>query len=82
MTQYIVPENSLSTEQSDLSELRLPAPQTRTVTQWRVACDGDDGAGLGHPRVWLAISPITGFADCGYCDARFVIDRDHAHGDH
>ncbi|WP_407947066.1 zinc-finger domain-containing protein [Paracoccus liaowanqingii] len=52
------------------------------VTRWRVSCDGDDTAGLGHPRVWLAISPEAGFVDCGYCDKRFVIDRDHAHDDH
>ncbi|MEY4778736.1 MAG: hypothetical protein RLZZ607_49, partial [Pseudomonadota bacterium] len=24
----------------------------------------------------------TGFVECGYCDKRFVIDRDHAHDDH
>ncbi|WVJ74301.1 zinc-finger domain-containing protein [Paracoccus marcusii] len=59
-----------------------PAPVTEVVTRWRVSCDGDDAAGLGHPRVWLAISPDMGFVDCGYCDKRFVIDRDHAHDDH
>ena len=52
------------------------------MAQMKVACDGDDAGGLGHPRVWLAISPETGFVDCGYCDKRFVIDRDHAHDDH
>ena len=82
MTQHIPPENSLSTEQTDLSELRLPPPAIQTVTTWKVACDGDDAGGLGHPRVWLAITPETGFVDCGYCDKRFVIDRDHAHDDH
>ena len=81
MTQYVMPENSLSTEQS-AAELKLPAPDTAIVTSWKIACDGDDAAGLGHPRVWLAISPETGFVDCGYCDKRFVIDRDHASGDH
>ncbi len=81
MTQYDLPENPLSTNQS-AAELRMPAPETQIVTTWKVACDGDDAAGLGHPRVWLAISPETGFVDCGYCDKRFVIDRDHAHGDH
>ena len=30
MTQYVIPENSLSTEQTDLSELKLPAPATLT----------------------------------------------------
>ncbi|MFN3275338.1 MAG: zinc-finger domain-containing protein [Paracoccus sp. (in: a-proteobacteria)] len=37
---------------------------------------------MGHPRVWLAISPEMGFVDCGYCDKRFVIDRAHAGDDH
>jgi len=46
-----------------------------------VACDGGEGA-LGHPRVWLTIPQDTGFVECGYCDERFVIDRDHAHDDH
>lgn len=81
MTHIVTPENSLSTGQ-DPAEMRLPAPETVTVTKWKVACDGDDAIGLGHPRVWLAISPETGFVDCGYCDKRFVIDRDHAHDDH
>ncbi len=57
------------------------APETQIVTTWKVACDGGEGA-LGHPRVWLPIPPTTGFVECGYCDKRFVIDRDHAHDDH
>ena len=81
MTEYVLPENPLSTGQ-ELAELKLPAPEEVVVTKWRVSCDGDDAAGLGHPRVWLAISPDTGFVDCGYCDERFVIDRDHAGDDH
>lgn len=81
MTEYVLPENSLSTNQ-DADHPVMPAPATQVVTSWRIACDGDDGAGMGHPRVWLAISPQTGFVDCGYCDKRFVIDRDHAHDDH
>jgi uncharacterized Zn-finger protein len=56
-------------------------PETQTVTTWKVACDGGDGA-LGHPRVWLTIPADTGFVECGYCDKRYVIDRDHAHDDH
>nr|WP_229582861.1 zinc-finger domain-containing protein [Paracoccus sp. S-4012] len=59
----------------------MPAPVVETVTSWRVACDGDVAGDGGHPRVWLAISPETGFVDCGYCDKRFVIDRAAA-GDH
>lgn len=58
------------------------APATETVTSWKVACDGDDALGLGHPRVWLSIPQETGWVECGYCDKRFVIDRDHAHDDH
>nr|WP_241963466.1 zinc-finger domain-containing protein [Paracoccus suum] len=52
----------------------MPAPRTEVVSQWKVACDGSEALEMGHPRVWLAISPQTGFVDCGYCDKRFVID--------
>lgn len=62
-----------------------PAPETIRVAKSRVACDGT-GAGLvnaalGHPRVWLEIDADPGFADCGYCDRRFILiggvaDRD------
>lgn len=48
------------------------APETETVTQTRVACDGGGGA-LGHPRVWLTIPPEKGWVECGYCDKRFVL---------
>ncbi len=61
--------------------MTLKAPETQTVTSWKVACDGCVG-GLGHPRVWLSIPHDMGFVECGYCDKRFVIDRDHAQGDH
>lgn len=61
--------------------MTLKAPETQTVTSWKVACDGGVG-GLGHPRVWLSIPHDTGFVQCGYCDKRFVIDRDHAQDDH
>jgi uncharacterized Zn-finger protein len=37
---------------------------------------------LGHPRVWLTIPQDTGWVECGYCDKRYEIDRDHAHDDH
>lgn len=70
------------TDSSDAPEMRIPAPETVTVTRSRIACDGDDLAGLGHPRVWLAIPPETGFVDCGYCDKRFVLDAANAHDDH
>ena len=61
--------------------MTLKAPETQAVTSWKVACDGGVG-GLGHPRVWLSIPHDTGFVECGYCDKRFVIDRDHAQDDH
>ena len=48
-----------------------PAPETKVVTSWRVACDGGVGA-LGHPRVWLSIPQDRGWIDCPYCDARHV----------
>ncbi|MBD3802974.1 MAG: zinc-finger domain-containing protein [Thioclava sp.] len=57
------------------------APETEIVTTWKVACDGGEGA-LGHPCVWLSIPRDTGFVECGYCDKKYVIDRDHAHDDH
>lgn len=53
----------------------LPPPETTRVSHHRVACDGaHDGipAALGHPRVWLQIDE-SGYADCGYCDRRFVL---------
>lgn len=80
MTQYVTPETPLSTETGP-EALVLPPPVTVTVTTRRVSCDGDDGAGMGHPRVWLAISE-TGFVDCGYCDKRFVLDPAHLADDH
>lgn len=57
----------------------IAAPETETVTTWKVACDG--GAG-GHPRVWLTIPADKGWVECGYCDKRYVIDRAHAGDDH
>ena len=48
-----------------------PAPETKIVSDWRVACDGSEGT-LGHPRVWLQIPRDPGWVECGYCDARYV----------
>ena len=52
-------------------------PETIRTPKTRIACDGTgDGlanAALGHPRVWLEIDTDYGFADCGYCDRRFVL---------
>jgi uncharacterized Zn-finger protein len=51
-------------------------PETQIVTTTRVSCDGSNGipggAALGHPLVWLEIDE-RGFAECGYCDKRFVL---------
>ena len=56
------------------------APETQTVTQWKVPCDGGEGA-LGHPRVWLQIPLATGWVECGYCDKRFVLAQGPADHD-
>ena len=74
-------ETSLSTNKDPAAE-PLPAPETEVVRTLKVACAGDEARGLGHPLVWLAISPTTGFVDCGYCDKRFVLDREHVEHGH
>ncbi len=48
-----------------------PAPETKIVNTWRVACDGSEGA-LGHPRVWYQIPQDQGWVECGYCDCRYI----------
>ena len=54
----------------------IKPPETVTVTTTRVSCDGASGipggAALGHPKVWLEIDE-KGYAECGYCDRRFVL---------
>lgn len=52
----------------------IPPPETFVSNAARVFCDGDErGSGAdGHPRVWLQIG-ANGYADCGYCDRRFVL---------
>lgn len=60
-------------------------PEIIRTNSARVVCDGsgDISPALGHPRVWLEIDE-RGYADCGYCDRRFVLtgtDADHAPGD-
>jgi uncharacterized Zn-finger protein len=56
--------------------MTTPAPQTKIVDSYRVACDGGEGA-LGHPRVWLQIASDQGWVECPYCDCRMV-HRDFA----
>ena len=51
------------------------APDTQIVDQYRIACDGGEGA-LGHPRVWLQIPQDLGMVECPYCDKQII------HGDH
>ena len=78
--EFVTPENPLST--NDDTPEQFPPLDSETVHHWKVACAGDETRGLGHPKVWLQISPETGYVDCGYCDKRFVIDRDHIIDDH
>lgn len=49
-------------------------PDIEIVTTRRVSCDGGEGA-LGHPRVWLSIDEEQGWVECGYCDKRFVFEK-------
>ncbi|QJQ32178.1 zinc-finger domain-containing protein [Sphingomonas lacunae] len=51
-------------------------PETSRTNSPRVACMGASdvaGTALGHPRVWLQIDSAIGYADCGYCDRRFIL---------
>jgi uncharacterized Zn-finger protein len=55
----------------------IPPPETYVTESRRVFCDGDEPnthglRGDGHPRVWLEID-ARGYADCGYCDRRFIL---------
>ncbi len=49
-------------------------PETVYSDTPRVACDGatNIAPALGHPRVYLQIDE-RGFAECGYCDKRFIL---------
>lgn len=49
----------------------IPPPEIFLTERARVMCEGVGGA-LGHPRVWLQLG-ASGYADCGYCDRRFVL---------
>ena len=54
----------------------IKAPETILTEATRVWCDGATdirgGSALGHPRVYMEIDE-KGFAECGYCDRRFVL---------
>ncbi len=48
----------------------IEPPEVIVVDGQRVSCDGGGGA-LGHPKVYLELGEDD-FAECGYCDRRFV----------
>ena len=69
------------------SDAKIPPPEVTYVDSRRVWCDGSgqirggadyQPSALGHPRVYLQIDE-SGFAECGYCDRRFVLKEA---GDH
>ncbi len=53
----------------------IPPPETSYVDGPRVACGGatEISPALGHPRIYMQIDE-KGFADCGYCDRRFILN--------
>ena len=54
----------------------IDPPEIIRTDHSRVSCMGASdvaGTALGHPRVWLQIDPDIGYAECGYCDRRFVL---------
>lgn len=53
------------------------APETKIVETSKIACDGGEGA-LGHPRVWLQIPAETGYVECPYCDAQYILKGSQA----
>jgi uncharacterized Zn-finger protein len=58
----------------------LTPPETLTVDDVTVACDGPGGA-AGHPRVYLSLEG-KGEVECPYCDRRYVLKagaKPHAH---
>lgn len=52
-----------------------PPPEVIYVSERRVACDGGGGT-LGHPKVWYSLE--DGHAECGYCDRKFIYDKNKA----
>lgn len=51
-------------------------PEITRTESARVSCAGASdvaGTALGHPRIWLQIDTDIGYADCGYCDRRFIL---------
>lgn len=66
-----------------IGQAMTQVPETVLADSSRVFCDGATdirgGAALGHPRIWLEIDE-KGYADCGYCDRRFVLKGGSADG--
>ena len=60
--------------------MTTPPPEVITVNKRRVACDGDAGGVLGHPRVFLDMGQGTD-VECPYCDRKFVLSREAAEAD-
>ena len=60
--------------------MRSP-PESIRMNSPLVACDGagEIAAALDHPRVFIQIDE-AGYADCGYCDRRFVLAGSAADG--
>lgn len=48
-----------------------PVAETVETDRLDVACDGGGGP-LGHPLVYLQITPATGRVVCPYCSRTFV----------
>lgn len=70
-----------STDETNAATNEAIAPDVTYVDNNRVHCDGADNirsgaafrsSALGHPRIYLEIDE-GGYADCGYCDRRFVL---------
>lgn len=51
--------------------MTIDTPETKIVSNFRVACDGGEGA-LGHPRVWLQIPTDIGWVECPYCGCKYM----------
>ncbi len=56
-------------------------PEILYVRDRRISCDGssDVPAVLGHPKIWLEIDE-KGYAECGYCDRKFILKGGPADG--
>ena len=50
----------------------LAATDVHLVTSGTVACDGNNAAGMGHPRVFLTLEK-NGEIVCPYCSRTFKL---------